>query len=262
MTFSVRRPQCFISHTKSQRLLVTRHRLSCEKVNLHNTLVTWAWDACSLSSRVLILTGHFCHFGFLWRLPLTTRSQTSVSRSRSPLPAPRFSNIHFNLLELIFSLRLVYNNFISAFNTIELSWKITCLVVGWKWTLVNLILENIFVLWHVTEVCQVWSSPKNIIILLVTSSLHLNFFSNHKKLSVSWIVSITYMQAQTFHNLQGSIFPVIPDDYNLVRTIKITSKVALWTSEVLLNHKIVQKFLYDFTYFPCGQYKTWTADWV
>ena len=30
----------FISHTKSQRLLVTRHRLSCEKVNLHNTLVT------------------------------------------------------------------------------------------------------------------------------------------------------------------------------------------------------------------------------
>ena len=36
----------FISHTKSQRLLVTRHRLSCEKVNLHNTLVTWAWNAC------------------------------------------------------------------------------------------------------------------------------------------------------------------------------------------------------------------------
>ena len=39
----------------------------------------------SLSSyrvRFLILIGHF---GFLWRLPLTTRSQTSV---------PRFSNIH------------------------------------------------------------------------------------------------------------------------------------------------------------------------
>ena len=46
MIFSVRRPQYFISHTKSQRLLVTRHRLSCEKVNLHNTLVTWAWGAC------------------------------------------------------------------------------------------------------------------------------------------------------------------------------------------------------------------------
>ena len=30
----------FISDTKSQRLLVTRHRLSCEKVNLHNTLIT------------------------------------------------------------------------------------------------------------------------------------------------------------------------------------------------------------------------------
>ena len=39
MILSVRRPQYFISHTKSQRLLVTRHRLSCEKVNLHNTLV-------------------------------------------------------------------------------------------------------------------------------------------------------------------------------------------------------------------------------
>ena len=36
MIFSVRRPQYFISaHTKSQRLLETRHRLSCEKVNLH-----------------------------------------------------------------------------------------------------------------------------------------------------------------------------------------------------------------------------------
>ena len=33
--FSVRRPQYFIiSHTKSQRLLVTRHRLSREKGNL------------------------------------------------------------------------------------------------------------------------------------------------------------------------------------------------------------------------------------
>ena len=40
MIFSVRRPQYFISHTKSQRLLVTRHRLSCEKVNLHSTLVS------------------------------------------------------------------------------------------------------------------------------------------------------------------------------------------------------------------------------
>ena len=37
MIFIVRRPQYFISHTKSQRLLVTRLRLSCGKVNLHNT---------------------------------------------------------------------------------------------------------------------------------------------------------------------------------------------------------------------------------
>ena len=37
MIFSVRRPEYFISHTKSHRLLVTPLRLSCEKVNLHNT---------------------------------------------------------------------------------------------------------------------------------------------------------------------------------------------------------------------------------
>ena len=40
------------------------------------------------------------HFGFLWRLPLTTRSQTSVSCF--PLPPPHspfyISNIHFNCL--------------------------------------------------------------------------------------------------------------------------------------------------------------------
>ena len=32
--------------------------------------------------------------------------------------------------------------------------------------------------------------------------------------------------------------PVVPDDYNLVWTIKVTSKVTLRTSEVLLNDKI------------------------
>ena len=45
MIFSVHRPLYFISHTKSQRLLVTRQRLSCEKVNLRNKLVTRAWDS-------------------------------------------------------------------------------------------------------------------------------------------------------------------------------------------------------------------------
>ena len=34
--FSIRKPQYFISHTKSQRLLVMQHRLSCEIVNLHH----------------------------------------------------------------------------------------------------------------------------------------------------------------------------------------------------------------------------------
>ena len=37
MIFSVRRPQYFIS----QWLVVTQHRLSCEKVNLHNTLIMY-----------------------------------------------------------------------------------------------------------------------------------------------------------------------------------------------------------------------------
>ena len=49
MIFSVRRPQYFSAHTKSQRLFVTLHRLSCEKVNLHNTLVMWAWNTCGLT---------------------------------------------------------------------------------------------------------------------------------------------------------------------------------------------------------------------
>ena len=38
MIFSVRRPQYFIAHTESQRLLVTRHRLSCEKVTRNVSL--------------------------------------------------------------------------------------------------------------------------------------------------------------------------------------------------------------------------------
>ena len=46
--------------------------------------------------------------------------------------------------------------------------------------------------------------------------------------------------------------PVHPDDYNLVWMIKITSKVALRMSEVLLpTTKSFQNFLYDFIHFPC-----------
>ena len=44
------RPQYFISRTTFQRLPVTPRRLSCEKVNLHSTLVTWAWNACSTAN--------------------------------------------------------------------------------------------------------------------------------------------------------------------------------------------------------------------
>ena len=39
MVFSIRRPQYFISHTKSQWLLVMQHRLSGEKVNLHTVFI-------------------------------------------------------------------------------------------------------------------------------------------------------------------------------------------------------------------------------
>ena len=42
MIFGLRRPQYFISHTKSQRSLKTRHRLSCKKVK-------FAWNACDES---------------------------------------------------------------------------------------------------------------------------------------------------------------------------------------------------------------------
>ena len=42
MIFSIHRPHYYISHTKSQQLLVARHWLYCEKVNLHYTLITWA----------------------------------------------------------------------------------------------------------------------------------------------------------------------------------------------------------------------------
>ena len=46
MIFSVRRPQYFISHTKSPRSLVTRHRLSCEKIyktNTRNVSLGYVW---------------------------------------------------------------------------------------------------------------------------------------------------------------------------------------------------------------------------
>ena len=51
------------------------------------------------------------HFGFLWRFPLTTRSQTSVPRSplpvpRSPFPVPRFSNILDRCLFFLFKKRI------------------------------------------------------------------------------------------------------------------------------------------------------------
>lgn len=44
MIVKVRRPQYFTSERST--VIVTRDRLSCEKVKLQFTFVTWAWDAC------------------------------------------------------------------------------------------------------------------------------------------------------------------------------------------------------------------------
>ena len=45
--------------------------------------------------------------------------------------------------------------------------------------------------------------------------------------------------------------PVVPEDNNLVQTIKITSKVPIRMSEVLLSHKIFSKVLISFYIFFC-----------
>ena len=37
--------------------------------------------------------------------------------------------------------------------------------------------------------------------------------------------------------------PVVPEDYNLERMTEVTPKDILWTSEVLLDHKIFPKIL-------------------
>ena len=48
---------------------------------------------------------------------------------------------------------------------------------------------------------------------------------------------------------------VAPDDNNLVQIIKITMRVALWKSEVLLNQKIFSKILISFyTFSLCSDY--------
>jgi len=47
--------------------------------------------------------------------------------------------------------------------------------------------------------------------------------------------------------------PVVPDDYILAQTIEVTPKVVLWTSQVLLNHRIFPKLpilFYDI-HFAC-----------
>ena len=72
----------------------------------------------------------------------------------------------------------------------------------------------------------------------------------HGQLAVGFCKLLVFIQ----YNISGfhlPIRPVIPDDYNLMQTIKITSKVALRTSEVLPNYKIFSKILIRFIHLPC-----------
>ena len=54
MIFSVHRPCVLFLIQRSQRLLVTRHWLYCKKVNLHNTLIMWAWDAYAHTNTLVV----------------------------------------------------------------------------------------------------------------------------------------------------------------------------------------------------------------
>ena len=66
---------------------------------------------------------------------------------------------------------------------------------------------------------------------------------------IGWDVNFLFSSNTIF---EGSIFPFIGwFQTNLMWTIKITSKVARWTSEVLLNYKIFSKILIRFIHLPC-----------
>ena len=66
---------------------------------------------------------------------------------------------------------------------------------------------------------------------------------------IGWDVNFLFSYNTIF---QGSIFPFVGwSQTDLMWTIKITSKVALWTSEVLLNYKIFSKILIRFIHLPC-----------
>ena len=66
---------------------------------------------------------------------------------------------------------------------------------------------------------------------------------------IGWDVNFLFSYNTIF---QGSIFPFVgQSETNLMCTIKITSKVALRTSEVLLNYKIFSKILIRFIHLPC-----------
>ena len=87
MIFSVHRPLYFISHTKSQRLLVTRQRLSCEKVNLRNKLVTRAWDSTgNLVPRAFPLKNGWGPTHFLREKPWGRGCSTGYPSSVHKLP--------------------------------------------------------------------------------------------------------------------------------------------------------------------------------
>ena len=103
----------FISHTKSQRLLVTRHRLSCEKVNSHNTLVTGAWDTC-VYTRALrcLLRGHA-----RWVWPRTVRESGLCHWTR-------ITKNSWSTRSDLIPIALTYNGFQPKISAVLLFWTI------------------------------------------------------------------------------------------------------------------------------------------
>ena len=66
---------------------------------------------------------------------------------------------------------------------------------------------------------------------------------------IGWDVNFLFSYNTIF---QGSIFPFVGwSQANLMWPIKIPSKVALQTSEVLLNYKIFSKIFMRFIHLPC-----------
>ena len=144
----------------------------------------------------LILTGHL---GFLWRFPLTTRSQTSVPRSplpapRSPLAVPRFSNIHFWIAFLQEAINQPKHSWFCGLKTFlrdQNSKAITDKNKYWTmlempdligcWKVLNLmagIFKSRGVIYRIIIIISIMQKPETIIFVVGVVSLTLTFYQN------------------------------------------------------------------------------------